>query len=299
MWRNWEPRWTLLIVCVTALALPPSGQSFASAQSTAERILFAVWPAQAGKKPNAPVIDPIGVLVGSRIRSLGDYNKLPDAFFTRFEKSYYTPGRTFPLLSGGSEQGQVSVQKAVGISCVSLIATVKLPIPMPDPQMALVVTSVDGLELHRDWREPPTPEQRAAFLQLSYGILRRRALPASSISDIKIDSLYSTKLGAKEPPSLIGSVTLEQKTAISHLFLMATRDGASYKATLVSYHTGTDVEDHTDDVAETFVDQLGLDYDGIDEVVTIVGYSESWDYIVYNEVGGVWKKIYEGGGGGC
>ena len=237
MWRNWEPRWTLLIVCVTALALPPSGQSFASAQSTAERILFAVWPAQAGKKPNAPVIDPIGVLVGSRIRSLGDYNKLPDAFFTRFERAITLRVARSPCFpEGASKVKSVCRKKAVGISCVSLIATVKLPIPMPDPQMALVVTSVDGLELHRDWREPPTPEQRAAFLQLSYGILRRRALPASSISDIKIDSLYSTKLGAKEPPSLIGSVTLEQKTAISHLFLMATRDGASYKATLVSSH---------------------------------------------------------------
>lgn len=289
----------VLLVLFVVLFLPFIGGLGSRAQSPPERILFAVWPAQHGKDPNAPIIDPIGALVGSHIRSLGDLNKLPDAFFDRFEKNYYAPGRTFPLLLGGSNPGQITIQRAVGISCVSLDATAKLPISLPDPQMALVATSIGGLGLHENWRKPPTPGQRSEFLQLSAAFLRRKPLSTFAPSDLTIESLYSTKLGSKEPDSLIGSVTLTQKTAISHLLLAATSSGSRYKILLASFHSGDDVEDHTDDVSEQFVDQLDIDNDGVDEILTLVGYYESWDYIVYKRVNGAYRKIYEGGGGGC
>lgn len=289
----------LLALCLVPIGLPLLGARPDAAPSPSRRILFAVWAAQKGKDPDAPIVDPIGVLVGGQIRSLGDYNKLPDSFFDFFEKVYYAPGRKFPLLFGGSNEGPITIQKAVGITCVSLVATVKLPIPLPDPEMALAVTSTDGLGLHENRRESPTPEQRDAFRQLSAAFLRRKSLPPFEASELNIGALYSTKLQGRAPDSLIGNVTLAQKTAISHLLLVATQDGSQYEITLASFHSGNDVEDHTDDVDEQFVDQLDLDNDGVDEIVTIVGYYESWDYIVYKRTDGIYKKIYEGGGGGC
>ncbi len=200
---------------------------------------------------------------------------------------------------GGSNKGRLTIQKATGIYCVSLVATAKLSIPLSYPQMALAATSTEGLGLHEDWRKSPTTDQRAEFMQLSVAFLKRKPLQPFTPSQIKIDGLYSTKLGLNQPDSLIGSVSLTQKTAISHLLLVANQTESHYKIALASYHVGSDVEDHADDVDESFVDQLDLDDDGVDEIIAIVGYSESWDYIVYKQVNGAWKKIYEGGGGGC
>jgi hypothetical protein len=193
---------------VAALTLPLLGKSLRSTQSAPERILFAVWSAQATKDPAAPIVDPIGVLAGSHIHSLGDYNKLPDAFFDRFEKTYYAPGRMFPFLMGGSSKGRLTIRNATGIYCVSLVATVKLPIPLAYPQMALAATSTEGLGLHEDWRRPPTSDQRTAFLQLSVAYLKNKPLQPFKPSEIKIDGLYLTKMGLNQPDSLIGSVTL-------------------------------------------------------------------------------------------
>ena len=296
---RWAKQRGLLASLLVALSLSFCTRFDSQAQSPSERILFAVWPAEAGTTPNAPLIDPIGVLAGSRVRSLGDYGTLPDSFFARFEKKHYQPGLRFPLLLGGGNTGQVVVQKAVGISCESLVATVRLPIVLRYPEMALAATSSEDLGLHESWRTAPTPEQRAAFLQLSVSFLKRKPLAAFAAADVKIDRLYSTKLGRAEPGSLIGSVTLEGKATISHLLLVATRKTPGYFIALSSYHVGHDVEDRTDDVDEHFVDQLDLDNDGVDEVITIRGYYESWDYVVYKRFGAIFKKIYEGAGGGC
>jgi len=38
---------------------------------------------------------------------------------------------------------------------------------------------------------------------------------------------------------------------------------------------------------------------GVDEIVTISYYYESWDYAIYKEKDGKWEKVYKGGGGGC
>ena len=47
------------------------------------------------------------------------------------------------------------------------------------------------------------------------------------------------------------------------------------------------------------MEQLDLDGDGTDEIVTINTYYEGWDYTIYKEQKGKWEKVCQGGGGGC
>jgi hypothetical protein len=47
------------------------------------------------------------------------------------------------------------------------------------------------------------------------------------------------------------------------------------------------------------VEQLDLDGDGTDEIVTINTYYEGWDYTICKEQKGKWEKVYQGGGSGC
>jgi hypothetical protein len=42
-----------------------------------------------------------------------------------------------------------------------------------------------------------------------------------------------------------------------------------------------------------------MDADGVDEIVTIAYFYEASRYRIYKEQYGMWKKVYEGGGGGC
>lgn len=128
--------------------------------------------------------------------------------------------------------------------------------------------------------------------------LTRQGLAASS-SAIKLRNLRSTKLAEGRPDALIGSITFREKSAVHNLFLVAEYKGEQWDLAISSYHVSKDPEDGTDNVEENFIDQLDLDADGVDEIVTISGYYESWDYTIYKAQQGTWKKVYQGGGGGC
>ena len=171
--------------------------------------------------------------------------------------------------------------------------------PVPNGQKALAATSVQGLGLHANWRQSPTADQQSSFLKLAAGFLTHQGVARASPSAIKVRNLRSTKLGGGHPDALIGSITFKEKSTAYNLFLIAVHKDAEWDIVVSSDHVTKDVEDYTDDVEENFVDQLDLDNDGEDEVVTISGYYESWDYAIYKERKRKWEKVYQGGGGGC
>ena len=291
----------LLTLAILSIALYTS--LVRSPTPTQQRVLFAVWAAQKGKKPDAPLLDPIVIVEGSELRKLQEYDygkqKESDEAFERFEKIYFRQGQEYPLFFGGGKLGTVVVDKAAGISCVSRAAIVRTTVPVPNGQDALAATTVQGLGLHANWRQPATTAQRSAFLELAADFLSKRASISVTPPAIAVKNLRSTKLGVGRPDALIGSITFKEKSAAHNLFLVAVQRDAQWDIAISSYHFTKDVEDYTDDVEENFVDQLDLDNDGVDEVVTISGYYESWDYTIYKKRKGKWEKVYQGGGGGC
>jgi hypothetical protein len=265
-------------------------------------IIFVVTPAEKGKEPPSPTIDPLVVIEGAALKKPLEYSydnqKESDAKFGEFEKSYYRPGRTYPLLMGGSAAGVLTVEKPIYFSCSSNMAAVKLPVVIPEHEMALAATSSQGLGLHAKWRRHATPEQRAVFLKLAAIYLQQDGVAEAPIPAMKIDSLDATKWRADGPDSLIGNLTLKNASGIHHVFLVATKTGDNYSMALTSHHVARD-EDDASMTEESFVDQLDLDNDGVDEIVTIFTYYESWDYAIYKLLNGSWQKVYQGGGGGC
>jgi hypothetical protein len=267
-----------------------------------QRIIFAVWAAQKGKHPDAPILDPIVILEGSELRKLPEYDydkpKESDEASDRFDKAYFRRGQEYPLLFGGSKLGTVVVERAEGISCVTQTAVVRTTVPVPNGQRAIAATSVQGIGLHVNWRRVTTGQERSAFLKLAGDSLTHRGAAGVVPSAIKLRNLRATKLGEGGADALIGSVTLLDKSGVHNLFLVVEQENQSWEIGIASQHDASN-EDDTSNVEENFLDQLDLNSDGTDEIVTISGYYESWDYSIYRNEQSKWKKVYQGGGGGC
>lgn len=264
-----------------------------------------MWAPQKGKRPEGPILDPIAIFDGSALSKLPqeDYDKpeVSEEEVERFNKTYYAPGKQYPLLFGGSELGTTRVVEVTGRGCVSLAATVKTCVSVPSGQYALAMTGLAGIDLHANWREKPSPAQEAEFPKAAADFLAKKGLNgASAAAPLRIKNLRATRLGARRPRALIGTiVTYRAATAVHDLFLVLEQKEANWEVLIASYHESSDVEDHMEEIFESFVDQIDLDGDGIDEIVTISGYYESWDYSVYKFEKGAWKSVYHGGGGGC
>jgi hypothetical protein len=296
-----------LALAVASCLLIAAGSSYAqkSAPSSTDTVVFAVWPAQKGKTPDTPLLDPIVVVNGKQFRKPPEYDdstdakkQVSEAEFARFNKEYYSHGQVYPLLIHGNAAGSVTVEKQTSISCIDHMASVRLSLSLQEHHLGLATSSMTGFGVHPDRDREVTEEDRSAFLDVAAAYFRRKGinLPAGNI---KIDRLYSVSLSADTPNELIGSVTGRQKSAIHHLFLLALKTDRGYVTDFSSYHVAKDVVDHTDDVSEGFVEHLDLDNDGFDEIITMSHYYESWDYAILRRENGQWKVVYQGGGGGC
>lgn len=281
------------------------GRSALAQEISARKVIFVVWPTEEGKQPVTATIDPLVILDGAHFLKVPEYDykkeKESEAEIDRFEKKYFTFGQKYSLLMGGKDRGVLIVQGATGPAldpCFSMTATAKLPVIIAKSEMALAATSSQGLGLHENWRKKAAVEQRPIFLKLVRAYLAQNGLKGVSDEAIKIEELYSTKLGRKGFAALTGNVTVKQETGIHHIFLVAGKRGQRYEQVLATSHTEAD-EESADVVVESFLDQLDMDNDGLDEIVTMNSYYESVTYNIYKFEDGKWRKIYEGGGGGC
>jgi hypothetical protein len=125
------------------------------------KMLFAVWPGQKSKQPDSPILDPIAVVSKSDFKEPLKYGdaqgKEAERLYVAFERKYLSAGQKYPLLFGGHDVGVVEVQAAVGISCESLTATLKEPVPLLNAQKALAASSIEGFNIHPNWRQQNTP----------------------------------------------------------------------------------------------------------------------------------------------
>lgn len=265
-------------------------------------IIFQILGQEKGKIPAASTIEPLVIIENGQLKKPPEYDygkqKESDAFYESFTKEFFSHGRKYPLLIGGAEKGIVTVGEPVAISCLSLSATVTSSVPLSNAQFALAATTTKGLGIHADWRKPVSANERGEFSRLLKAALRRQKVANISEPHLKIDNLRSTKLVEAGPGVLIGSGTLKLKTGIHQVFLVAEKKTTEYEEALSSYHFGQDEDDASASV-ENLIEQLDLDGDGTDEIVTINTYYESWDFSIYKLEKGAWKKVYQGGGGGC
>ncbi|HXH65976.1 MAG TPA: hypothetical protein VNI81_02170 [Candidatus Limnocylindrales bacterium] len=292
-----------LLVKLVAFLIASSywGSTFGQEAETPkeDRILFAVRGPQKGMTPEAFVLDPIARINGATLAAPVPEGKDRGAASSNFERIYFRPGATYPLFFGGSELGSITVEKAESISCESETATAKVSKPAPQGLDALAVTNLEGIRAHDNWRHVATEEQRTEFVSLAGDYLKSHGAETFTIDRLKIPSLRATRLKPGGPDVLIGNVVLVEKNKVHDLFLAIQFEPEKPQTLIASYHVSNDLEDGKDRQQEKFLDQIDLDGDGTDEIVTISGYYESWDYAIYREQNGEWKLAYKGGGGGC
>ncbi|HEX9232869.1 MAG TPA: hypothetical protein VF863_00520 [Candidatus Acidoferrum sp.] len=188
---------------IITFALFLGGAAVHSQSGSPGRMLFAVWPGQTGKQPDSPILDPVALVTASGFDEPLKYGsaegKEAEAIYDTFEKAYLNSGQKYPLLFGGSEIGAVDVEAAVGISCESLTATVRPSVPLPNAQRALAATSIQGLRLRTNWRQPNTTGQRSEFLNAAAAYLTKKGVTGVLPSAIKLRNLRLTKVRLDGP----------------------------------------------------------------------------------------------------
>lgn len=215
----------------------------------------------------------------------------------RFIADYFRAGREYRLLFGGGEAGSLNVKNYIEPGCVGMTAsaTVQTPVKLGGEVLALATDSAT-LGRGKGMRRAPTEQERARALELARNALKSNRVAASRISKMETNNLTAMDLNGDGKDELIGSFSIKGEWGIeSSLFLIAEPSGGGFKPALSWYHYGSEAEVQF----RRLVDAVDLDGDGVAEVIAGGSYYESNDYLIYKKVGGRWRVVYQGGGGGC
>lgn len=201
--------------------------------------------------------------------------------FARFEKSFYQPGSNLSVFSGGSRLGVAKVTSS-NVSFVedegSVLSAAISYHGAGKPRLAANTTSqIPG---HLSTRRAATPAEKSTLLRLAKQWLTEYGLDRRLLERGALGEVISTELRKGVGQALIGRFDVKSQRAIHRLFAIAEPDGGSYHLTLADI----DVQPASSDehMERTFVDQLDINNDGVDEVITE---TELYENCFYN----VWK----------
>lgn len=253
------------------------------AQSVAGTVVFAIQ-----KYPDGATLDPIVIF------NKGQYtDPLPDnneSFVEQVAARYLSAGQKHRVIFGGAEAGTVTVKERQEFG-LTTGATLQSSIKLSDEVKALATTS-PTLGSKQNSRRAPTPEERAAMLNLMRATYQQKEVAASAIAKVTVNNITAIDLDADGKVELIGSFEIADQTQNSQsLFLIAELQKGQYQSGLTWYKKGAEA---TAEVRR-LLDVLDLDGDGVAEVFAISSYYESTDFTIYKKVNGVWRSVYQGG----
>ena len=124
-------------------------------------------------------------------------------------------------------------------------------------------------------------------------------MPLSGLKGAKTEEIVLTDLYGGGKLQVVAVLSLRAKKLEHRLFTILSSTDPGYRIDLKLHTSSGDLEDLKDLSAPEFVGQLDLDGDGVDGIVWRNSYYENWDYSIYGKKQGIWKKLYQGGGGGC
>jgi hypothetical protein len=91
----------------------------------------------------------------------------------------------------------------------------------------------------------------------------------------------STELRKGGGRAIIGRFDVKSKRSLHSLFAVAEQDGTRYRLTLASLVVQNDVDSEKDKQEIEYLDQLDINNDGIDELITMETLYESWGYTIW------------------
>jgi hypothetical protein len=228
--------------------------------------------------------------------------------FEQFADRYYRAGQKYRLLFGGGEAGAATVKGWSGKAsdCGRSRAGVELETTARIGGLVMgIATNSETLGRGAPSRRFPSAKERAAASEMAQKIFRQKGVPHASLQSMKTINMTAVDLNGDGKMEVVASFTArtnEKGEAVHHLFLIAHPDGDGFDVGLMRYArtarrdlpqgaTLADVDEAV--LTEVLVDQLDLDNDKVNEVITMTMGFEGATYKIYRMQKGQWATIYE------
>lgn len=217
-----------------------------------------------------------------------------------YANRYFHPGARFRLFHGGAAAGTAEVSGVVDFQCDSRAGQARLEskVKLNKDSFALA-TNGTQVKTHPDYQRPATPTEQTEALVYARQLYSQQGVLIPPTSPIEIKRLVHTEVDGSRRGLLIGSFYVQADSGGHQLFAVLAREGNSWEIQFSRYNKMSDLEDALDSQSEVFVDQLDLDGDGVDEIITGVTYYEAEDFRILKRQAGRWYEVHKGGEGGC
>jgi hypothetical protein len=225
------------------------------------------------------------------------YNSLgetTDDGLRRFD-SFISSKPTANLYSGGQRVGSTQLTQGHDQSCAIFSAKVV----KSNPTARLAVSGEILIATHASTRRRASPSEAATLRHLIYSVFRESGVEEQLLPRIKASSILSTELRRHAGRAIIGNFELKTSVVIYDLLAIAEPSSSGYKLIVADMNRAKDVVEETDRRYHTFVDQIDLEGDGSDEIVTQNWNHNGWDYLVWRFDGARWQMVFLGSGGDC
>jgi len=225
-----------------------------------------------------------------------------EADFDKFEAAFYKPATQLSMFYGGQKVGTATVLSSNldgrDGGCIDLSATVSSSTSATALLAASTKSEIPG---HVSTRRAGTPMEISTLRQLAVQRLAEEGLDKQLIQHGRMRQVISAELRHGVGRAIVGRFDVASKRAIYQLFVVAERDGRQYRLTLANLVVQRDLEDGTDKAERDYVDQLDIDGDGQDELITKTAHYESWGYDVWKFYVGhhLWSHKYSALVSGC
>lgn len=234
-------------------------------------------------------IDPVGDAGGNTMKP--------------FAEKYFQAGKHYRVLLGGGEVGTATV-KSSAEGCNTIHSTVSIDSSTKiGGRIKGLATNSETLGKKASSRRALTAAERAAVMTLVKNIYRQHKISNALLQrSLIVNNLTATDLNGDGQFEVIGDFKIAISSTSTEgprrdLFLIATPDGAGYKAELAEFQAYRMNSGFGHGVG--FADQLDIDGDGISEVVTINEGFDGYGYSIYKKQGGRWRDIYSVMGDAC
>lgn len=217
-----------------------------------------------------------------------------------YATTYFHRGAHFKLFHGGAALAEAVIKGTAGFQCDSRVGTAVLTSGARQQSLDYsIATNGSQIKTHPNHQRPVTQTEKEEALQVVRNIYLGQGVTESALSKIEVRNLIQTEVDHSGERVLIGTFFVASKEADYELFAVLAGAAGQLRAQFIRYNRVADVEDQKDSEEETFVDQLDLDGDGTDELVTEVSYYEAEDFRILKRFGTQWREVHKGGSGGC
>jgi hypothetical protein len=215
-----------------------------------------------------------------------------EAGYAAFVKKYLRAGQKYRLISGGGDAGTIIV-KGRSEAEIGLTASIELQTSIKlGGEVRALATNSEVIGRKQNSRRAPTPEERAAIVNLAKQTYKQKAVPAGFLAKMETINLTACDLDADGTTEFIGSFEAKGANDTAYcLFLIVESQNGVYKNGASWYMKGNEETYES----RRFVDHIDIDGDGVSEVIAATSYYESTDYVIYKKVKGVWRSVYQGG----